>query len=62
MRVGLCELLRQFSAGGFDCRQVDRNGISNLFALWGSKGASCALGFNGHTDLVPIGDCAALGA
>ena len=44
------------SQAGFDCTRVDRNGISNLFARWGRKGANRTFGFNGHTDVVPIGD------
>lgn len=43
-------------ASGFECIRVDRGGISNLFARWGAKGASRTFGFNGHTDVVPIGD------
>jgi succinyl-diaminopimelate desuccinylase len=41
---------------GFDCTRVDRGGIANLFARWGSKGANRSFGFNGHTDVVPIGN------
>ncbi|MEM5476083.1 succinyl-diaminopimelate desuccinylase [Pacificibacter sp. AS14] len=41
---------------GFVCTRVDRNGTPNLFARWGDKGADKSLGFNGHTDVVPIGD------
>ena len=44
---------------GFSCCRVDRNGICNLFARWGMKGANKCFGFNGHTDVVPIGDAAA---
>lgn len=40
---------------GFDCHRVDRHGTPNLFARWGAKGAR-AIGFNGHTDVVPPGD------
>ncbi|WP_432448208.1 succinyl-diaminopimelate desuccinylase [Aliiroseovarius marinus] len=43
---------------GFACTRIDRGGISNLFARWGSKNAR-TLGFNGHTDVVPLGDRAA---
>ncbi len=46
------------SAAGFACTRVDRNGIPNLFARWGAKGAK-TFGFNGHTDVVPVGDAAA---
>lgn len=44
---------------GFSCTRVDRGGISNLFARWGDKGHAKTFGFNGHTDVVPIGDEAA---
>ena len=47
------------SEAGFVCTRVDRNGTPNLFARWGEKGANKSLGFNGHTDVVPIGDAAA---
>lgn len=43
---------------GFACTRVDRNGTPNLFARWGAKGAK-TFGFNGHTDVVPVGDEAA---
>ncbi|RBP84412.1 succinyldiaminopimelate desuccinylase [Rhodobacter sp. 140A] len=46
------------SRAGFACTRVDRNGIANLFARWGAKGAK-TFGFNGHTDVVPVGDAAA---
>ncbi|MEL6840969.1 MAG: succinyl-diaminopimelate desuccinylase [Pseudomonadota bacterium] len=42
--------------GGFTCTRVDRRGISNLFARWGRQGANRSFGFNGHTDVVPLGD------
>ncbi len=44
---------------GFECTRVDRGGISNLYARWGRKGANRTFGFNGHTDVVPLGDEAA---
>lgn len=44
------------SASGFDCTRVDRSGISNLYARWGRKGANRTFGFNGHTDVVPLGN------
>lgn len=47
------------SEAGFACTRVDRNGISNLFARWGARGANRSFGFNGHTDVVPVGDLAA---
>ncbi|GAA6165403.1 succinyl-diaminopimelate desuccinylase [Pelagimonas sp. KU-00592-HH] len=44
---------------GFECTRVDRGGIANLFARWGAKGHARTFGFNGHTDVVPVGDEAA---
>ena len=44
---------------GFDCTRVDRGGVSNLYARWGDKGHGRSFGFNGHTDVVPLGDEAA---
>lgn len=41
---------------GFTCTRIDRGGISNLFARWGTAGNGRAFGFNGHTDVVPIGN------
>ncbi|WP_417603902.1 succinyl-diaminopimelate desuccinylase [Primorskyibacter flagellatus] len=41
---------------GFICTRVDRGGVSNLFARWGDKGHARTFGFNGHTDVVPLGD------
>ena len=46
-------------AAGFACTRVDRGGIANLFARWGAKGHPRTFGFNGHTDVVPVGDAAA---
>jgi succinyl-diaminopimelate desuccinylase len=44
---------------GFACTRVDRGGVANLFARWGAKGHDRTFGFNGHTDVVPVGDLAA---
>lgn len=44
------------STAGFDCVWADRGGIRNLFARWGDRGHPKTFGFNGHTDVVPIGD------
>lgn len=56
---GALELLEEILTGaGFVCTRVDRGEVSNLFARWGSKNAR-TLGFNGHTDVVPLGDEAA---
>ena len=46
-------------AAGFECHRVDRGGVSNLFARWGRQGANKSFGFNGHVDVVPVGDAAA---
>lgn len=54
---GALVLLQELLEGaGFDCTRVDRNGTPNLFARWGDKGHARSFGFNGHTDVVPIGD------
>ncbi|WP_068116211.1 succinyl-diaminopimelate desuccinylase [Tropicimonas marinistellae] len=52
-------LARLLGAAGFTCTRVDRNGTPNLFARWGAKGHARSFGFNGHTDVVPVGDEAA---
>lgn len=44
---------------GFACTRVDRGDTPNLFARWGVKGANKSFGFNGHTDVVPVGDAQA---
>lgn len=44
---------------GFELGWADRGGIRNLFARWGVKGHAKTFGFNGHTDVVPLGDEAA---
>ncbi|WP_107497833.1 succinyl-diaminopimelate desuccinylase [Thalassobius sp. I31.1] len=44
------------SAAGFECTRIDVEGTCNLFARWGAKGANRSFGFNGHTDVVPVGD------
>ncbi|SEN20311.1 succinyldiaminopimelate desuccinylase [Roseovarius tolerans] len=57
---GALQLLEKVLDGaGFACTRVDRGGVSNLFARWGDKGAARSFGFNGHTDVVPVGDEAA---
>ena len=57
---GALVLLQDLLEGaGFTCARVDRGGVSNLFARWGDKGHARTFGFNGHTDVVPLGDEAA---
>ncbi|MGJ5617901.1 succinyl-diaminopimelate desuccinylase [Sulfitobacter sp. MF3-043] len=54
---GALEILYDLlSDAGFDCVWADRGGIRNLFARWGNKGNTRSFGFNGHTDVVPIGN------
>ena len=53
---GALDLLEEvLGAAGFVCTRVDRGRVSNLFARWGEKGAARSFGFNGHTDVVPVG-------
>lgn len=55
----LVELQSLLSAAGFECHRVDRAKVSNLYARWGKKAHPRSFGFNGHTDVVPVGDEAA---
>jgi succinyl-diaminopimelate desuccinylase len=55
----LALLERVLTDAGFACTRVDRGETANLFARWGQKGANKSFGFNGHTDVVPVGDRAA---
>lgn len=48
-------LERALARAGFECTRVDRGGVRNLFARWGDKSHPKTFGFNGHTDVVPIG-------
>ena len=43
-------------SAGFVCTRIDRNGVSNLHARWGTRGHARSFGFNGHTDVVPVGN------
>ena len=52
-------LERLLTEAGFACTRVDRNRTPNLFARGGTRGANGGFGFNGHTDVVPVGDAAA---
>lgn len=49
-------LQSMLETAGFTCTRVDRGEVSNLFARWGTKGHAKTFGFNGHTDVVPLGD------
>ena len=44
---------------GFNCTWVDRGEVRTLIARWGTKGHPRSFGFNGHTDVVPVGDAEA---
>ncbi|MBV1863596.1 MAG: succinyl-diaminopimelate desuccinylase [Rhodobacteraceae bacterium] len=44
------------SDAGFTCTRVDRGEVSNLFARWGAGANGRTFGFNGHTDVVPLGN------
>ena len=58
--AGALPLLQTLLSGaGFECTRVDRNGTPNLYARWGARGANKSFGFNGHTDVVPVGDVGA---
>ena len=51
---GALQLLdRLLTTHGFHCTRVDRGDVSNLFARWGQ---GKTFGFNGHTDVVPVGN------
>ena len=43
---------------GFETFRADRGEVSNLVARWGNRGHERTFGFNGHTDVVPVGDSA----
>lgn len=54
--AGALQLLQAaLEQAGFTCQRVNRNSTPNLFARWGAKGHARSFGFNGHTDVVPIG-------
>lgn len=58
--AGALQLLETvLTDAGFECTRVDRGEVSNLFARWGAKCHARSFGFNGHTDVVPVGDEAA---
>lgn len=57
---GALQLLGEMlSNAGFEVARADRAEVSNLVARWGAKGHAKTFGFNGHTDVVPVGDEAA---
>lgn len=57
---GAILLLEQvLSQAGFECTRISRGGIENLFARWGKGANGRSFGYNGHVDVVPVGDEAA---
>tara|TARA_R110002049_G_scaffold19707_4_gene73221 strand:+ start:194 stop:1339 length:1146 start_codon:yes stop_codon:yes gene_type:complete len=55
--AGALDILHDLLGGaGFECAWADREGIRNLFARWGKKSNARSFGFNGHTDVVPVGN------
>ncbi|MEO0342784.1 MAG: succinyl-diaminopimelate desuccinylase [Pseudomonadota bacterium] len=46
-------------AAGFECSRISRGGVENLFARWGKGANGRTFGYNGHIDVVPVGDEAA---
>ena len=52
-------LERYLEEAGFEITRADRGGILNLIAVWNPGANGPVLGFNGHTDVVPVGDEAA---
>ena len=55
----LSYLETKLAEAGFDCFRADRGEVSNVVARWGARGHPRTFGFNGHTDVVPVGDEAA---
>lgn len=49
-------LAEMLEAAGFEIHRADRGGIANMIAVWGAGSNGPILGFNGHTDVVPVGD------
>ena len=55
--AGAIKLLEDMlSQHGFHCTRISRGGVENLFARWGSSNKGPSFAFNGHTDVVPVGD------
>ena len=55
--AGALSLLENLlSKQGFICTRIKREGVDNLFARWGDRRNGRSFGFNGHTDVVPVGD------
>jgi succinyl-diaminopimelate desuccinylase len=57
LNEGALELLQTLlEPAGFKCTRVDRGKVCNLYARWGDRNNGRTFGFNGHTDVVPIGN------
>lgn len=52
----LTHLSEVLAKAGFETTVFERGGITNLIARWGDKAHPKTFGFNGHTDVVPVGD------
>jgi len=50
-------LERTLARLGFACTRISRGGVENLYARWGT--GTPVFAFNGHTDVVPVGERAA---
>ena len=54
---GAIDLLEQLlEKNGFSCTRIVRGQVNNLFAKWGNGKNGRVFCFNGHTDVVPVGD------
>ena len=54
---GAIELLEgMLKKNGFSCSRISRGGVENLFARWGSGKLGNSFAYNGHTDVVPVGN------
>ncbi len=57
IEAGALTLLQNLlEKNGFRCTRILRRDVDNLFARWGEGRNGETLGFNGHTDVVPVGD------
>jgi succinyl-diaminopimelate desuccinylase len=55
--TGCIDLLEtSLTEANFNCTRINRGGVSNLYARWGTKNNKKCFGFNGHVDVVPAGD------
>ena len=58
--AGALTLLQELlEKNGFACTRIPQGDVDNLFARWGEGRNGASFGFNGHTDVVPVGDLSA---